>query len=83
MTDLADIAGETLEVCLADAERRARGKSAPESHPDFDGHHCVEPDCGVEIPRERLLLNRIRCVYCQERREKLFALRAHNIKANA
>lgn len=64
MADPADIAGETLEHCLADAERRARGKSAPEHDARFDGRHCVEEDCGVEIPQARLDLGKVRCVDC-------------------
>lgn len=81
MSDHADIAGETVEACLADAERRARGKSAPESHPDFDGLHCVEEDCGVVIPRERLNVGKVRCVDCQRLREERARLAQYNIKA--
>lgn len=65
MADPADIAGETIETCLADAEQRARGKSAPETHPDFDGAHCVSEDCGIEIPAGRLALGKVRCIDCQ------------------
>ncbi len=63
MADPCDIAGETIEACQAEAERRARGKSAPETHPDFDGVHCL--DCDDEIPAARLKLGKIRCVPCQ------------------
>jgi len=63
MADHADVAQEVIETCTADAERRARGKSAPESHPDFDGEHCV--DCELDIPPARLLLGKVRCVFCQ------------------
>ncbi len=51
----------------------ARKAMAPETHPDFDGIHCVE--CGEEIPDIRLRLGKVRCVECQsaiERRHKLF-----------
>ena len=68
MADIADIAGNVIETCLADAERRARGKSAPESHPDFDGVNCVE--CGEDIPQARLDLGKVRCVDCQELLER-------------
>lgn len=61
--DIADIAAGTIEACTAEAEARARGHSGPETHPDFDGHHCV--DCGVEIPALRLRAGRVRCVDCQ------------------
>jgi len=80
MADHADIAGETLEVCLADAERRARGKSAPERDPRFDGAHCVEEDCGVELPRERLNAGRVRCFDCQRLREERQRLTQHNLR---
>lgn len=65
MGDIADRAGEAIEACQADAEARARGKSAPEHDPEFDGVHCVDEDCGVEIPAARLALGKIRCVDCQ------------------
>jgi len=81
MADPADIAAETLETCLADAERRARGKSAPEHDARFDGAHCVEEDCGVALPRERLNLGRVRCVDCQALAERRRALRLHNIRS--
>jgi RNA polymerase-binding transcription factor DksA len=68
MADPVDIANEVVEACLAEAEARARGKSAPETHPDFDGFHCL--DCGDEIPVLRLRLGRIRCVDCQTRLER-------------
>jgi hypothetical protein len=68
--DHADIAGNTIEVCQAEAERRARGKSGPEYHPDFDGMHCVEELCGLPIPPARLALGKIRCIDCQELRER-------------
>lgn len=41
----------------------ARMASAPETHPDFDGEHCVE--CGAEMPAARLAMGRIRCIHCQ------------------
>jgi len=63
MTDTVDAADAVTELWTADAERRARGKSAPESHPEFDGRSCV--DCGDIIPTARLHLGRVRCVECQ------------------
>lgn len=64
MSDIADVAGEAIEVAQAEARARALGKSGPETHPDFDGEHCV--DCEVEIPVKRLELYKVRCVSCQE-----------------
>lgn len=71
MPDLADIASETIEACMADAERRARGKSAPEIQPGFDewdGEHCLE--CEDEIPEARKRQQRVRCVMCQSLLER-------------
>lgn len=62
--DLPDIASDRIEQHQADSERHARGKSGPESHPDFDGSTCLE--CSDPIPEERLRLGKIRCVFCQE-----------------
>jgi RNA polymerase-binding transcription factor DksA len=42
----------------------AREKTRPQSHPNFDGEHCV--DCADPIPPERLAFGRVRCVACQE-----------------
>lgn len=75
MPDPADIANDVVEVCQADAERRARGKSAPETHADFDGLHCV--DCGEPIHTARLGLGKVRCVDCQSQLEKQQMMRNH------
>jgi RNA polymerase-binding transcription factor DksA len=72
--DIVDAADSVVELWTADAERRARGKSAPESHPEFDGSHCVE--CGDLIHPDRLKLGRIRCIYCQGEIERLARTRA-------
>lgn len=37
---------------------------APQTHPDFDGVHCVE--CGDDMPPERLAWKRVRCTSCEE-----------------
>lgn len=63
MPDLADNADPIVELWTADAERRARGKSAPESHPEFDGLNCV--DCAEPIHTARLAMGRVRCTECQ------------------
>ena len=79
MADPADIAGKTIEVCEADALARQLGKSGPQFDARFDGAHCVERDCGVALPRERLNMGRVRCVDCQALAERRRALRLHNI----
>jgi RNA polymerase-binding transcription factor DksA len=44
--------------------QRIRDKARQrESHPDFDGEHCI--DCEDDIPAERLAMGKIRCVPCQ------------------
>ncbi len=63
MADIVDAADAVTELWTADAERRARGKSAPEIHPEFDGLNCV--DCCEEIPSARLAMGKVRCVECQ------------------
>ncbi len=51
---------------------RARQLNKPESHPDFDGKHCIE--CDIAIPKARLALFKIRCVDCQDFLERKQAL---------
>lgn len=48
---------------LASVQSLARTLNKPETHPEFDGKHCV--DCDTEIPLKRLELHRVRCVDCQ------------------
>lgn len=50
---------------LEEARRRA---VMIETHPDFDGKHCLE--CDEDIPAERLAMGKIRCVRCQGIRER-------------
>ena len=67
--DEADMASN-LEMEMLQASLDAtRAKVQPEKHPDFDGKNCVE--CGDKMPKERLKLGRVRCVYCQDELEKL------------
>lgn len=74
MADTIDDAQAVNELHQEISLRNQRDKLAPETHPDFDGNHCVE--CGDAMLVGRLMLNRIRCLMCQERKEhteKLFA----------
>lgn len=59
-----------LELLHRDAALRNVMNAKPETSPLFDGLHCIEPDCGEEIPAPRLALLKIRCVECQARKEK-------------
>lgn len=64
---------QAQEQQMANNERgiaRVRDALAPETHPDFDGLHCVEPKCGDLLPKERRLLGRMRCVGCQAAKER-------------
>lgn len=63
LADDSDRASVIEATFNADALRDARRKAQPETHPDFDGKHCV--DCGDEIPEARLALGRVRCIECQ------------------
>ena len=68
MADPIDIANDRAAAFTENAERRARGKSGPETHPDFDGRNCV--DCGEAIPAARLALGKVRDVECQQKLER-------------
>lgn len=63
MADIADIANDRAELILGAALSKQVGKSAPESHPEFDGEHCV--DCAIQIATGRLALGKVRCIGCQ------------------
>jgi hypothetical protein len=71
MADPVDDAGEYNAVYQAAAFKSAgfdfeNGSPAlaPQTHPDFDGEHCVE--CGDDMPASRLLFRRVRCTSCEE-----------------
>lgn len=72
--DLLDAASKIEEQERKNGIKNSQKATAPEYHYAFDGLHCVEDDCGIEIPPERLALNRVRCTECQaaleERRSK-------------
>ena len=52
----------------ADIQSRAMQLNRPETHPDFDGTHCVE--CDIDIPLARLKMHKVRCVDCQNELEQ-------------
>lgn len=76
-SEVYDEADQAQWIQLAEQSsfrERARLANAPETHPDFDGQHCI--DCGEEIPAPRLALFKIRCVECQralEAQRRIFA----------
>lgn len=58
-----ELAEKITDAIRDNAILEATRKAKPETHPDFDGAHCV--DCEVEIPKPRLLMGKVRCVHCQ------------------
>lgn len=66
--DEADLA-QAMDLYNQDLiQEKARQMNKPETHPDFDGIHCIE--CGCDIHPKRLEMKKIRCVDCQEFFEK-------------
>lgn len=76
MADLMDDVQAYNEFYDRLAFNAQKARSAPESHPDFDGLHCL--DCEAEVPAARLALGRIRCVDCQQHKERLDAAALRN-----
>lgn len=68
MADIADLANDRMEELRTQALQKQVGKSAPESHPDFDGVNCIA--CNEPIVPARLMLHKVRCVPCQELLER-------------
>jgi len=66
--DQVDAAAEYQHQLNERSTAEARNKLAPETHPDFDGAHCV--DCGDDMPELRLQMKRVRCVICQTVKER-------------
>lgn len=65
--DNLDIAAELQQKYNDDALAEIARKNLPETHPDFDGKHCI--GCGEDMPPLRLQMKRIRCVHCQHEKE--------------
>lgn len=68
-----DVLDQAQEITDFMRERQVdviRDRVKPEQHPDFDGRHCVEAECEVAIPDERLALGKVRCVECASLIEK-------------
>lgn len=74
MADYIDDAQAVNELHQEVSLHNHRLKMAPESHPDFDGQHCV--DCECDMPVERLAWGRVRCVECQEHLDRVSKMRA-------
>lgn len=70
--DDLDSAAELTQQRTDDAVREARFQARPQQvvNPDGSWPQPDCDDCGNEIPAGRLALGKIRCVYCQSRRER-------------
>lgn len=58
-----DMASDMEEAFRERAIEVVRSHQTQQSHPDFDGVHCI--DCDDGLPEVRLTMGRIRCVHCQ------------------
>lgn len=65
--DELDMASEMEMIFNEEAQQAVAARLQPETHPDFDGRHCIE--CEDELPELRLTMGRIHCVSCQQRIE--------------
>lgn len=71
-TELNEAAQRQQEATNERALREVQARLQPETDPDFDGKHCV--GCWGLIPKARLEQGRVRCVLCQEDKERLSKL---------
>ncbi len=62
-SDVLDMASQLQEQQNEQAIDRMRAIPKVQTHPDFDGAHCVE--CEVDMPAERLAAGRVRCTACE------------------
>lgn len=56
------------EDCVANARRAIEPEQVPDADGNFTHVDCIE--CGDELPTARLNLGRVRCVACQEIKER-------------
>lgn len=60
---------QELERQRRDEAARVAATKAALAEGTFDGKHCIEEDCGEELPALRLAEHRMLCTSCQARRE--------------
>lgn len=77
LADQSDRATRGESIFNEEALARHRLDNAEEPHPEFDGRHCIEPDCQDEIPEGRLATGAVRCIHCQSRKEERLKCFAH------
>lgn len=71
--DELETAEEVREQAVVDGLASVRAQLV-QTHPDFDGIHCINPRCGEELPPVRIAYKRVRCAPCQaevERQERV------------
>jgi len=68
--DMLDQASDLQEKINQSGRAQNERALAPQKHPDFDGVHCVEEDCGEDLPPIRIVMGRIRCTPCQVAADK-------------
>jgi RNA polymerase-binding transcription factor DksA len=76
MADIIDDAQAYNELHQEVSLKNQQAKMLPETHPDFDGFNCV--DCEEKIPAKRLGWGRIRCIECQEFKDRVDAAARRN-----
>jgi hypothetical protein len=71
-SDELEVAEEYREQAVVDRLARVRLELA-QSHPDFDGEHCI--GCGDGLPPVRIAYKFVRCTNCQCEVERLAKMR--------
>lgn len=71
-SDCLDSAVELTQIRMDDAIKESSRALRPQQIRNDDGTWPVTDcdECGNEIPEGRLLMGKIRCVYCQDRLER-------------
>jgi hypothetical protein len=76
MADIIDDAQAYNELHQEVSLKNQLVHAQPETHPGFDGWHCV--DCEDEIPAKKLGLGRVRCMDCQGHKDRVDAAARRN-----
>ncbi len=63
-----EIAARNEQAAREEAEKAAHLAMVPETHPFYDGKHCV--GCGEPILKARREMGKVRCVPCQTFKER-------------
>lgn len=68
----ANLTQERADAAVADIRHLNRPQQVQNADGTWPIVDCE--DCGNEIPEGRLAMGKVRCVYCQERRERRLGL---------